>query len=145
MKQIKPHPVWVGHAGEGEAWREVFDQGIKAVVQLAAEEPPFRAPRELIYCRFPLADGSGNDPELLQLAIGFVAGLLRKEIPTLVCCGGGMSRSPAIAAAALATLGQATLEDSLKTVAAHHHTDVSPGLWSDIQRVFTSGSSFVPL
>ena|SRR5438105_2455834 len=140
MNQIKPHPLWVGHAGEGQAWQELFDKGIKAVVQLAAEEPAFQLPRELIYCRFPLVDGTGNDPNLLELATAGVAGLLKKELETLVCCGGGMSRSPAIAAAALATLGQATLEDCLKTVAAYHRSDVSPGLWSEIQQVFTSGS-----
>jgi protein-tyrosine phosphatase len=140
MNQIKPHPLWVGHAGEGQAWGELFDKGIKAIVQLAAEEPAFQVPRELIYCRFPLVDGAGNDASLLELAIASVAGLLKKELATLVCCGGGMSRSPAIAAAALATLGQATLEDCLQTVAAYHRSDLSPALWSEIQRVFTSGS-----
>ena len=140
MNQIKPHPLWVGHAGDGRAFREVFDKSIRAVVGLAAEEPPAQLPRELIYCRFPLVDGSGNDEALLQLAINFTAALLRKEIATLVCCGAGMSRAPAIAAAALATLGEGTLEDCMEKVAQYHKTDVSPSFWSELQKVFVSGA-----
>ncbi|TMQ31641.1 MAG: dual specificity protein phosphatase family protein [Planctomycetota bacterium] len=140
MNQIKPHPLWVGHAGDGQALRQLFADGIKAVVHLAAEEPPLQLPRELIYYRFPLVDGPGNDADLLQLAFGSVAGLLKKEIPTLICCGGGMSRSPVVAAAALAMVAPAALEDCLKKVADYHRTDVSPGLWAEVHHVFTSGS-----
>jgi protein-tyrosine phosphatase len=107
VRQITPFPVWVGHAGDGRAFRKLFDLGIRAVVQLAAEEPAIQTPRELVYFRFPLMDGTGNDLELLDLAIRSVASLIRKGILTLVCCGAGMSRSPAIVAAAL-TVHQAT-------------------------------------
>jgi len=140
MNLIKGYPLWVGHAGESQAFRELFDKDIRAVVQLAAEEPPSQLPRELIFFRFPLVDGAGNDANLLQLAIASVGSLLKKEIPALVCCGGGMSRSPAVAAAAIATLGRASLEDCLKSVADCHRTDVSPSLWAEIQQIFTSGS-----
>jgi hypothetical protein len=83
---------------------------------------------------------SGNDEALLQPAINFTAALLKKEIPTLVCCGAGMSRAPAIAAAALATLGGGTLDDCMQKVAQYHKTDVSPGFWSELQKVFVSGA-----
>ncbi len=101
MKQIHPHRLWLGHAGEGEAFRRLFDLGIEAVVQLAAEEPPLPLPRDLILCHFPLLDGVGNRPAVLSLAMDTTAALVRSRIPTLVCCGAGMSRSPAVAAAAL--------------------------------------------
>jgi protein-tyrosine phosphatase len=140
MNQIKPHPIWVGHAGDGRSFQEIFEKGIRAVVHLAAEEPPGRLPRELIYCRYPLIDGSGNDAALLQLAINSLAALLKKEIPTLVCCGAGMSRAPAIAAAALATLGEGAVEECMEAVAHHHKTDVSPALWREVQRVVVSGA-----
>src|SRR5262245_4634394 len=98
MTQILPYPLWVGHAGEGREFRQVFDAGIKALIQLAAEELPSQPPRELVFCRFPLLDGAGNRPEMLSLSIGTVANLLRRHFPTLITSGAGMSRSPAIAA-----------------------------------------------
>ena len=133
MNQIKPYSLWIGHAGDGRAFQELFDRGIQAIVQLAAEEPPIQAPRELILFRFPLDDGSGNDPNLLSLAITSVAGLISKRLPTLVCCGAGMSRSPAIAALSMAE--QRSLEECLKMVTEHHTADVLPGLWEDVKRV----------
>jgi hypothetical protein len=80
MNQIKHYPLWVGHAADGRAFRQILDQGIRAVVQLALEEPPAQPPRELLYCRFPLVDGSGNDPEVLGLAINTVAALLGADV-----------------------------------------------------------------
>ncbi len=132
MNQIMPHALWVGHAGDGRSFHILCDQGIRAVVQLALEEATCQAPREFIYCRFPLLDGSGNDPVLLDLAIRSVASLIHKGVPTLVCCGAGMSRSPAIVAAALALLHQAALEECLKAVVECHPADVSPALWAEV-------------
>jgi hypothetical protein len=138
MRQVDPYPLWLGHAGDGRAFQEILDRPISAIVQLAAEEAPLRTPRELVYFRFPLLDGTGNDLNLLSLAINSVAILLRNRIRTLVCCSGGMSRSPAIAAAALAVIGHAPLADCLGFVATPHPTDASPGLWSDITRALDS-------
>ncbi len=59
----------MGNAADGRAFAELFERGIAAIVQLAAEEAPIAAPRDMIYCRFPLEDGSGNDLDLLSLAI----------------------------------------------------------------------------
>src|SRR5947209_697139 len=102
MNQIKPYPLWLGHAGDSRDFRPVLDAGIQALVDLSREEHPAEPPRELIYCRFPLVDGIGNDEGLLDLAISTLASLIRMRIPTLVCSNIGLSRSPAVAAAALA-------------------------------------------
>jgi hypothetical protein len=138
MNQISPHPLWLGHVGEGEAFRRLFDLGIEAVVQLAAEEPPLPLPRELILCRFPLLDGIGNRPALLALAVETTAALVRARTPTLICCGAGMSRSPAVAAAALTLAYGGPSEEWLKTIAEHHPSDVSPGLWDEVRHVLVS-------
>jgi hypothetical protein len=132
MNQVTPHRLWIGHAGEARDFRALFDAGIKAVVELAVEEAPERTPRELIACRFPLVDAAGNDPEVLELALRTVAALVRKQVPTLVCCGGGMSRSPAVAAAGLALAHGTPPEEWLQRVVAHHPCDVSPGLWNEV-------------
>jgi protein-tyrosine phosphatase len=138
VKQIVPYPLWLGHVGEASDFRRLFDAGIRALVELAEEELPSQPPRELIYCRFPLLDGADNEHELLYLSIHTVANLLERALPTLVCCGTGLSRSPAVAAAAIALVYQEPAEEILKRIAEHHPSDVSPGLWSDITRFLAS-------
>lgn len=139
MRQIQPHPLWIGHAGDGRDFRAMFDAGIEAVVYLAAEEPTVAAPRDLIACRFPLVDSTGNRPEALSLAIRTVAELIRRKVPTLVCCGAGMSRSPAVAAAALALFLGEPADDCLKQVVGEGlPADLMPGLWREIRDVITA-------
>lgn len=132
MNQIVPYPLWLGHTGSGADFRTIFDRGIKALMHLAAEDLPAHPPRELIYCRIPLVDGAGNRSELLFLAISTLATMIKMRTPTLVFCGAGMSRSPAVAAAALAMALQQPPEECLKRIAEHHRSDVSPGLWSEV-------------
>jgi protein-tyrosine phosphatase len=135
MNQISHYRLWAGHAADGRDVQEIFARDIRAIVQLAIEELPLRLPHEISYLRIPLVDGDGNDPSLLRLAIGAVAALIEARIPTLVCCGGGMSRSPAIIAAAIARVENADLHDSLKAVTQSHPSDVSPALWDEVSRV----------
>lgn len=142
MRQIHPHPLWIGHAGDGRDFRAIFEVGIEAVVYLAAEEPAVVIPRDLIACRFPLVDSEGNRPEVLSLAIRTVAELIRRKVPTLVCCGAGMSRSPAIVAAALALALGEPADDCLKQVVGEGlPADVSPGLWQGIVEALSSRST----
>ena len=138
MNQVLPHSLWLGHAGEARDFRALFGAGIQAVVDLAAEEPPSQPPRELIYCRFPVVDGEGNPYELLRLAVDTVAALFRAQVPTLVLCSMGMSRAPAVAAAALALVRQERPEKCLEEVLAHHPSDVSPGLWREVDQLVAS-------
>jgi protein-tyrosine phosphatase len=132
MYRTEPYPLWIGHGGEQQDLAAIFDLGIEAIIELAAEEPAFLSQRNLICCRFPLHDGVGNRPELLALAIRTLATLLEAGSPTLVCCSDGISRAPAVASAALALLNREAPEECLKRVALHHHCDVSPGLWRAI-------------
>lgn len=139
MHQLLPHSLWIGHAGDGRDFRQLIATELQAVVQLAAEEPAAQPPRDLICCRFPLLDSTGNSEQLLLLAITTVANLLQMRVPTLVCCGAGMSRSPAIVAGALALTLRQTPETCLQQVARHHPHDVSPGLWNDVAHLLQSG------
>ena len=138
MNRIGSLPVWIGHAGEGRDFREVFDAGIEAIVQVAAEESPPQPPRALICCHFPLTDGAGNRSDLLALAIRTTATLIKIHVPTLVLCSEGSSRSPVIAAAALALAHGEPAEDWLARVVHNHPCDVSPGLWNDVRRILPS-------
>lgn len=141
MRQISPHFLWLGHAGDGRDHRLQLSLGIRAILQVAAEEPALQPPRDLLYCRVPLLDSPGNDAKLLDLAIAVLAGLVERRVPTLVCCGAGMSRGPAIVAAALAQIDGESLEDSLKRVAEHHPADVVPGLWDEVCSLLAHRSS----
>ncbi len=135
MNQILPHPLWIGRAGDGRDNRRLLDNGIRAVVQLAVEEPPLQLPRELVYLRFPLHDGPGNPEGLLELAVGAVVALLRQRMRTLACCGAGMSRSPAVAAVAVGLVTGEAADEVLKRFLKSRPGDVSPGLWGQLKRI----------
>jgi protein-tyrosine phosphatase len=112
--------------------RSIHDAGIAALVDLGMNEKVPTITRELTYCRFPLIDGAGNPPDVLRLAVETTAKLLIAGIPTLVFCGAGMSRSPAVAAAALALATHRQPEQCLAEVIHDGPCDLSPGLWKDL-------------
>jgi protein-tyrosine phosphatase len=138
MVEIKDHLLWIGHAGDSRAFEQLFAAGVQAVVQVAAEELPPAMPRDLIFCHFPMLDGAGNRPEVLSLTLSTIIAFLRLQIPTLVCCGAGMSRSPALAAAALAVVHNESAGEWLERITTHHASDVSPGLWNQIIELIPS-------
>ena len=133
MREVIPTVLWIGNAQDGHDVQAVLGLGIAAVVNLAMEEPPTLYPRDVVYCRFPLIDGAGNAPAVLKAAIGTTANLIRGQIPTLVTCDDGMSRSPAIVAAALAAIEKTSPEKALERIAAAGPHDVSATFWRDVQ------------
>jgi protein-tyrosine phosphatase len=140
MRQIAGFPLWLGHVGDARDLRAVLSAGILAVVDLALNEPPISITRELVYCRFPLLDGTGNPPWLVRSAIDTVTGLLRADIPTLVYCSGGMSRTPVIAGAAVAQLRGCSLAEGLAVVLQSGPADVSPAFLSEVQGILLEES-----
>ncbi len=143
MRPVPGYPLWIGTARDARDVRRVLDVGVEAVVDLAVEEPPAALTRELTYLRFPLTDGSGNPTWLLMAAANTLAGLLRQEIPTLVACGGGMSRSPAIAALGMCFAADQRAPDMLlRKVQAGAASDVHPALWNDIMQCVLSDSGW---
>ena len=136
MTRISPHSLWIGHAGDGRNYPTLHRDRVRALVQLAAEEPPDSPPRDFLYCRFPLMDGGPNDSDVLFLVVNFVTELLRMEMPTLLYCSAGLSRSPAIAAVAMAFHTRRQLNECLRDVGKCRRVDVSPGLWSYLHEIF---------
>src|SRR5580698_4775117 len=102
MRQIEELSLWIGTARDARDIKNVLSLGIKAIVDLALEEIPIQPTRDLVYLRFPLLDGTGNPTWLMQAAIKIVSECIRSRVPTLIACGAGMSRSPAITAIAAA-------------------------------------------
>ena len=135
MRHVPPHSLWIGNAGDVRHVADLMDAGIRAVVDLAANEPVAALPREIVYCRFPLLDGEANERWLLRAAIDTISELLRANVPTLVACSAGMSRSPALAAAAIAKLSGRDPRECLLACVASGPADVSPALWKDVVAV----------
>lgn len=115
--------------------RETLGRGVTAIVDLAASEPPVVYPRDIVYCRLPLCDGGDNGAARLRLAIATTTALVRAGTPTLVACSMGMSRSPAIAAAALAQVEQLAPDKVLTEIAEAGPLDVDAGLWREVKNV----------
>jgi protein-tyrosine phosphatase len=132
VRKVDGYPLWIGHVGDPG---HIVSNGILVVVNVAANEPPASLPRDLTYCRFPLIDGHGNPTWLLRVAVETVACLLGSGTPTLVHCGAGMSRSPCIAAAAIASVQGCDSDEALELVLQSGPADVSPALWTDIRAV----------
>jgi protein-tyrosine phosphatase len=136
MRQVISQRLWIGNARDEHNVSEVLRTGVKAIVDLAMEEAPIRFPRDMLYARLPLLDGTGNSPAVLRAAVHLTATLIAEHVPTLVACGGGLSRSPAIVAAALAVVRKAPLDETLRSLALDRPHDVSPGLWAEIHDAF---------
>jgi predicted protein tyrosine phosphatase len=135
MREVIPEVLWIGNALEARDVRALLGLGIAAVIDLAMEEAPILFPRDMTYCRFPLIDGAGNTPAVIKAAIDTTINFIRGDVPTLVACSGGMSRSPAIVAAALAVIEDTSFQQALERVAALGPHDVSVTFWAEIQRV----------
>jgi protein-tyrosine phosphatase len=132
MREILPNQLWIGNAGDGRDPEGLLQNGVAAVINLAAEEPSPVLPRSMIYCHFPLVDGPQDDEGVLDVAIRTIVSLLRSQVPTLVYCGAGMSRSPAVVAAALGIVQGGSPDEKLKEIEAGHPHDVSPYLWEAV-------------
>jgi protein-tyrosine phosphatase len=136
MRHIAGTNCWIGHAGDAANFKLIFELSIRAIVQLAAEEPVLQTPRELVSLRFPLFDGVGNDLATVRLAVETISRLIADDIRTLISCSGGMSRSPAILAAAIAFHDRRHLTEALKRITEAGPSEVSPGLWNEIAALY---------
>lgn len=132
MKEIHSAILWTGNARDARDVQKLFDVGISAVVDLAYEESPAQLPRQLVYCRFPIVDGAGNDPSLLKLALSTTVELLRSGTPTMVACSAGMSRSPTVAVCALSVHLGRSPESVLATINETVSVELHGDLWTDV-------------
>jgi hypothetical protein len=138
MRKIVPYELWIGHAGDLQNVPSVLGQGIAVVMELADSEVPAKLPRDIIHLRIPLSDGGDNTPALLQLAVHSVASMLNARMPTLVACSAGLSRSVAIASAAVAVHEKRPFESTLLDVCQNHPADVAPRLVNQIDEMLRS-------
>jgi len=136
IREIHPDRLFIGNAMDARDLQLLYDNRIAAVVDLAVNESPAQLARDMIYCRLPMIDGDGNTDMSIETVIRCVVMLVQDEIRTLVACSAGMSRSLAIAAAAMATVTEKPPDDCLTAIAAGAPHDVSPILWSGVKSVY---------
>ena len=136
MQEIHPSQLWLGNVGDLRAPGDLFDVGIAAVVDLAAEEQCAALPRQLIYCRFPLTDGAGNESSTLLQSVQTLTDLLCSKTRTIVVCSAGMSRSPVIATFALASFLQCAPNQIVDQLAATRSLEINKALWDDVMGVW---------
>lgn len=132
MRPLHGYPLWIGTARDVRDIRRVLDAGIEVVVDLAVEEQPATLTRELAYLRLPLIDGGGNPPWLIRAVATATVGLIRDRVPTLVACGAGMSRSPAVVAVGISLASGRPPDETLTVVRDGAPADVHPALWADL-------------
>jgi len=135
MFEVHSRLLWIGNTQDVREPGFLFAAGIAAVVDVAYEEPPARLPRELIYCRFPLNDGGDNDPTILFQAVQCVADLLACGTRTIVVCSAGMSRSPTIAAFALATHLNQSPHEVVSRIATSKALELTGPLWDAVANI----------
>ena len=135
MREILPGMLWLGNAADARDVESILQAGIVAVMELAIEQPVQPFPRSMVYCRFPILDGQQGSQEVLRAAIETLISLLKEKIRTLVYCGAGMSRSPAVIAGALSILHGGSPDERLRQIVSGYPHDVSPQLWRDIREI----------
>jgi protein-tyrosine phosphatase len=128
MRQVAGRALWLGNAGDLRDGGALSAADIGAVMELADNEQLAVLPRELVRCRFPLSDGGDNPSWLLRLAADSVAALLRADVPVLVCCSAGMSRSVCLAAAGIALAEGRPFDEALSVAVEVGPADISPRL-----------------
>ncbi|MFO1092834.1 MAG: dual specificity protein phosphatase [Planctomycetaceae bacterium] len=143
MREVIAGKLWIGNAGDARNVARVLSAGVTAIIDLAIEESPVVYPRDISYCRIPLLDGPGNPAARLELAIGTASHLIEAGTPTLIVCGGGMSRAPAIATAALSRAAGIDLQQALADVVGTGPRDLAAGLWADVQAIVAGRSQMV--
>ncbi len=132
MHEIQSNLLWIGHALDVREPQGLFDMGISAIVDVAYDEPTAKLPRQLTYCRFPIIDGGGNDIQLLALAVQTTKALIETGTKTIVACSAGMSRSPTIAAFALALHLDEDPKIVVAGIAESKPLELNPELWFDV-------------
>ena len=135
IREVYSPLLHVGHALDARDLRLLYDNGIRAVVDLAINELPAQLGRDIVYCRFPLNDGDGNESAMIEIAIQTTVSLIKHEISTLVACSAGMSRAPTIAAASIATITRRDPDECLIHLINDGPYDLSPILWTHVKKI----------
>jgi hypothetical protein len=107
INQIRPF-LWLGAAYSQSQFAALYQQGIRAVADMRAENalPPFISTYpELHFRRFPVVDRKAHSQEELLQIVLWVLEQTKRHCHTLVHCQHGIGRAPLVLACVLLTEG----------------------------------------
>ncbi|WP_115862399.1 dual specificity protein phosphatase family protein [Halorussus litoreus] len=117
MDRIAPG-LFVGSAESAADASRQQTVGISTVCALTHDPPTGGYPDAVSVVHVPMMDGPRNDPEAFRQAVDAVVAARDADETVLVHCSRGGSRSPAVAAAALAVRRGCPVEAALAEVRA---------------------------
>ena len=102
--------LFVGTVDDAGATERLHERGITTIVSVIRGAPAGGYPADVTVVTVPMLDGPQNDLERFEQAVSHVLSVLQTDESLLVHCSAGASRSPAVAAAALALADDIGLE-----------------------------------
>lgn len=119
MTEIVPGRLYLGNMADANNIPLLHERGIKSIMSVCQFAPKKAREQPFVRVHVPLVDGP-NEPEIFALAVALTARLLlASERPMLVHCRGGVSRSPAVLAAAMIIVdGYGTFDKAVDKLAA---------------------------
>lgn len=109
--------LFVGTVGDAGDEALLCEYDVEAIVSLTHEGPDGGFPSDPTVVRLPMKDGPRNDRQVFGRAVSRVLARLKADDTVLVHCSAGASRSPAVAATALALYDDVGLETAFERVA----------------------------
>ena len=130
--------LFVGTVGDAGDEALLCEHDVETIVSLTHEGPDGGFPSGPTVVRLPMKDGPRNDQQVFRRAVTRVLSHLRAGDEVLVHCSAGASRSPAVAATALALYNDAGLETAFERVADRRNaTDPHEAVIRQAARIYT--------
>lgn len=130
--------LFVGTVGDAGNKPLMHEHDIKVIVSLTHVEPDDGFPSDLAVVRVPMKDGPQNDQQVFERAITHTLSHLGVGDKILVHCSAGASRSPAVAATALALYEEIGLQTAFEQVAdCRNAVDPHEAVIRQAARVYT--------
>jgi atypical dual specificity phosphatase len=108
--------LFVGTTADATDESTLRAHDITVIVSLTASSPTENVSPEVTLVEVPMMDGPRNSREAFETAVDAVESRLAAGDRTLIHCSAGASRSPAVAAAALALHRDGELKTALQQV-----------------------------
>jgi atypical dual specificity phosphatase len=117
MTKVLPR-VYLGNFLNAEDPALLLEHGVGLLFTVCSQSPR-RHYRRMVRMHMPLLDGPGNEVADFYFAVATVHWLLMAEEPPtmLIHCRGGISRSPAVLATAMASYGACTFDAAMNDIA----------------------------
>ena len=130
--------LFVGTARDAGNKALMCEYDVEAIVSLTHDGPDNGFPSNLNVVRLPMKDGPQNDQQVFEQAVTHVLSRLRAGDNVLVHCSAGASRSPAVAATALALYNEVGLETAFEQVKNRRNaTDPHKAVIRQAARIYT--------